>query len=89
MTQSLEEKEYKRFNSNLRNYFNIATSNMNHDYEGFHIYDTKSYVMAFFTEKPNIPYYSFEGPVWNWIEEDKIFLNKFDEIMNMLVLNKD
>lgn len=49
------------------------------------IRDTKSYLMAFFTNKPKFLYWTFETSVWGWIEEDKIFLKKYDEIMDMMI----
>ena len=41
--------------------------------------------MAFFANKPKFPYWTFESSVWEWIEEDKVFLKKYDEIMDMLI----
>ena len=40
-----------------------------------------------FYEEPlvEILYWTFESSVWGWIEEDKIFLKKYDEIMDMLI----
>ena len=32
-----------------------------------------------------ILYWTFESSVWGWIEEDKVFLKKHDEIMDMLI----
>ena len=49
------------------------------------IRDTKSHLMTFFTNKPKFPYWTFESSVWGWIEEDKIFLKKYEEIMDMLI----
>ena len=40
-----------------------------------------------FYEEPLVAilYWTFESSVWGWIEEDKVFLKKYDEIMDMLI----
>lgn len=42
--------------------------------------------MAFFSDPPHFSYKSFESHVWDWIGEYKVFLKKYDEIMDMLVV---
>ena len=49
------------------------------------IRNTKTYLMAFFINKPDFPYVTFESYVWDWIRDDKDFLNKYDEIMDLLI----
>lgn len=84
------EIENKQLNDNLKNFFSCSEQKDNNTYrsplETFKIYDTKSYVMAFFTKKPDFSYVIFESHVWDWIQEDKIFLQKYDEIMNTITI---
>lgn len=84
------EIENKQLNDNLKNFFSCSEQKDNNTYrsplETFKIYDTKSYVMAFFTKKPDFSYVTFESHVWDWIQEDKIFLQKYDEIMNTITI---
>lgn len=50
------------------------------------IIDTTTFLMTFFYDKR----IRYDNPsvlgIWNGIQQDKVFLNKFDEIMNMLVI---
>ena len=50
----------------------------------FEIFDTKSYLLAFFTAQEAKSYDTLQNKLWDWIEEDKVFLKKYDEIMNIL-----
>ena len=88
--QNPDKKDNTALNENLRDFF---SSSVNYDeYSGTHrrfafeICDTKTYVMAYFYKKE----IKFDDPLqndfWEWIEEDKVFLKKFDEIMNTLVV---
>lgn len=90
-TLNPKESENKKINYNLRNFFIVSVSkcpNSNSLNNGaFKISDTKSYIMAYFLEKPKFTNTNFEKSVWNWIAEDKIFLHKYDEIMNMLTIS--
>lgn len=87
MSKNVYETEYSRIISNVENFFNAPkTQNQNGQFiDSVFIRDTKSYLMAFFTDKPKFPFWTFESSVWDWIAEDKIFLKKYDEIMDMLV----
>jgi len=41
--------------------------------------------MAFFYRQEARSYDSLQNDLWDWIEEDKVFLKKYDEIMDMLI----
>ena len=86
MTKNVYETEYSRIISNVENFFSVPKiQNQNEQFlDSVFIRDTKSYVMAFFTDKPEFPFWTSESSIWDWIAEDKIFLKKYDEIMDML-----
>ncbi len=80
----------RKFNENLKHFFSCAPL-YTEDSHGVHqlpfeIRDTKSYIMSFFAVKPKYEFVTFESHIWDWIEEDKKFLRKYDEIMNMLTM---
>lgn len=53
------------------------------------IIDTTTFIMTFFYDK-RIRYTNpTVNGIWDGIQKDKVFLNKFDEIMNMLVIKFD
>ena len=83
------EYENSKLNFNLKSVFEISIPlngrPIGNGSKNFMIYDTKSYVMAYFFPKPNYSYVTFESHIWDWISEDKIFLQKYDEIMDMLL----
>ncbi|MDD7450778.1 MAG: hypothetical protein PUK76_06995, partial [Treponema sp.] len=87
MSKTVYETEHSVIISNIEKFFNVPkTQNQTGQIiDPVFIRDTKSYLMAFFTDKPKFPYWTFESSVWGWIEEDKVFLKKYDEIMDMLV----
>ncbi len=87
MSKTVYETEYSSIISNIEAFFCVPRllNQADQFIDTVFIRDTKSYLMAFFTNKPKFPYWTFESSVWGWIEEDKVFLKKYDEIMNMLV----
>ena len=87
MSKTVYETEHSVIISNIEKFFNVPkTQNQTGQFtDSVFIRNTKSYLMAFFTNKPKFPYWTFESSVWGWIEEDKVFLKKYDEIMDMLV----
>ena len=85
ITKSAYEYENSRLNSNIEKFFTIENISANKTSDSIFIRDTKSYVMAFFADKPKFSYWTFESSVWNWIAGYKVFLQKYDEIMDMLI----
>lgn len=87
MSKTVYETEHSVIISNIEKFFNVPkTQNQTGQFtDSVFIRNTKSYLMAFFTDKPKFPYWTFESSVWGWIEEDKVFLKKYDEIMDILV----
>lgn len=84
-----ETFEYATFQKNLQNFLNYPVNHFE-DIEGrhryaFEIFDTKSYLLAFFTKQEVDSYDPLQNGLWRWISEDKIFLKKYDEIMDMLI----
>ncbi|MCR4948007.1 MAG: KAP family NTPase [Treponema sp.] len=85
-----ETFEYATFQKNLQNFLNYPVNHFE-DIEGSHryafeIFDTKSYILAFFTKQEVDSYDPLQNGLWHWIAEDKIFLKKYDEIMDMLIM---
>ena len=83
------QQENLRLNSNLKNWSSIPVE-YNHDSNGnrplsFGIRDTKSFVLAYFSPKPNYSSDTEENHAWDLIKRDSIFFHKYDEIMKMLV----
>ena len=87
MSKTVYETEHSTIISNIEVFFSVPKiqNQAGQFIDTVFIRDTKSYLMAFFTDKPKFPYWTFESSVWGWIEEDKVFLKKYDEIMDMLV----
>lgn len=87
MSKTVYETEHSVIIFNIEKFFNVPkTQNQTGQIiDSVFIRDTKSYLMAFFTNKPKFPYWTFESSVWGWIEEGKVFLKKYDEIMDMLI----
>ena len=86
-----ETTEYVKFQNNIHEFLTYPI-NYFEDNEGrhryaFEIHDTKSFLLAFFTKQEVQSYDPLQNGLWRWIEEDKIFLNKYDEILNMLCSN--
>ncbi len=80
-------------NKNLSNFF---LSNFSYHYtengqekNDFAIGDTKTYIMAFFTKPEKISYDPLQNLLWRGVLESKIFLQKYDEIMNMITPNSE
>ena len=84
----LETTEYIRFQKNIQDFLKYPVKSYN-DQDGHHRYafeilDTKSYILAFFTEQEVIFLDPLQNSLWKWIAEDKVFLQKYDEIMNLI-----
>ena len=84
-----ETIEYVNFLQNIQKFINYPVKSYT-DQDGYHRYafeikDTKSYILAFFTKQEVDSYDPLQNGLWRWIAEDKIFLNKYDEIMDMLI----
>lgn len=85
-----ETFEFTTFKKNLQNFLNYPVNHFE-DAEGrhryaFEIFDTKSYLLAFFTKQEVEAYDPLQNGLWRWIAEDKVFLKKYDEIMDMLIM---
>lgn len=83
-----KKSENNIFNINVRSLFNIPVqriANYNHQIAPYKIHDTLSYIMAFFYKPDRINSDPTQQGLWQYINEDKIFLNKYDEIMSMLI----
>ena len=83
-SRTVYESEHEIIKSNIESFFTVSENQIG---DAKFIHDTKSYLMAFFAVKPKFSSWTFESSVWDWIEEDKVFLQKFNEIMNLLVVN--
>lgn len=87
-TKNPEKTENKLLNENLGELFSVSVKYSNtptHQRFAFEITDTKTYLMAFFYEQEVRFIDPFQNCLWHWIEEDKVFLKKYDEIMDMLI----
>ena len=88
ISKNVYESEHDIINSNIERFFSTPTHYSNSpngsQFLPFEIHDTKSYIMAFFATKPKYEFVTFKSNVWDWITEDKVFLQRFDEIMNMI-----
>ena len=87
-TRNPEKTENKLLNDNLGDLLSTSvgySDTPNHKKLAFEITDTKTYLMGFFYKKETKFTDSLQNGLWNWIEEDKVFLKKYDEIMDMLV----
>ncbi len=81
------EKEYAELNERLKNFFTKSirySSNEKRERIGFEITDTKSYIMGFFCPQEERYYEPLQHMMWQYIDEDREFLDKFDEIMHLL-----
>lgn len=87
MSKTVYEIEHSTIISNIEVFFSVPKiqNQAGQIIDPVFIRDTKSYLMAFFIDKLKFPYWTFESAVWGWIEEDKVFLKKYDEIMDMLI----
>ncbi len=87
-TRNPEKTENKRLNDNLGELLStsvIYSDTPNHQRFAFEITDTKTYLMAFFYKQEARSYDPLQNGLWEWIEENKVFLKKYDEIMDMLI----
>lgn len=87
-TRNPERTENKRLNDNLGDLLSTSvkySDTSNHQRFAFEIADTKTYLMAFFYKQEIRSYDPLQNGLWDWIAEDKIFLKKYDEIMDMLI----
>ena len=57
--------------------------------DDFEIGDTKTYIMAFFTKLKNFSYDPLQDILLRSVAESKMFLQKYDEIMNMITSNSE
>ena len=84
-----EDSEYNTFQQNLQSFLRYPVNHFEdrdgHHRFAFEIFDTISYILAFFTEQEARSYDPLQNGLWDWIAEDKIFLKKYDEIMDLLV----
>lgn len=88
-TKHPERTENKNLHVNIDTIFSCAVR-YSESYRGpyrlpFEIVDTKTYIMAFFYEQKARFLDPLQNRLWDWIKEYKAFLQKYDEIMNMLV----
>ena len=51
----------------------------------FEIIDTKTYIMAYFWDSTKRSIDTLQNYLFDHIFEDKIFLQKYDEIMNIII----
>ena len=87
-TKHPEKTENKQINDNLGELLSSSvkySDTPNHQRFAFEITDTKTYLMAFFYKQESRSLDPFLNGLWDWIEEDKVFLKKYDEIMDMLI----
>ena len=87
-TRNPEKTENKLLNDNLGELLSISvkySDTQNHQRFAFEITDTTTYLMAFFYRQEARAYDPLQNGLWGWIEEDKVFLKKYDEIMDMLI----
>ena len=83
-----ETTEYITLQKNIQDFLKYPIKPYN-DEDGYHQYayeivDTKSYILAYFTEQRTRLVDQFQNMLWKRIADDKIFLQKYDEIMNLL-----
>lgn len=86
-TREPKKTENRHFNDNLVELLSIPvkySETNNKQRYAFEIIDTKTYIMAFFYKQEARSYDLFQNALWDWIQEDKTFLQKYDEIMNTL-----
>ncbi|BDC97290.1 KAP family P-loop NTPase fold protein [Treponema saccharophilum] len=87
-TKNPEKTENKLLNDNLGELLSSSvkySDTPNQQRFAFEITDTKTYLMAFFYRQEARFYDPLQNALWDWIEEDKVFLKKYDEIMDMLL----
>ena len=83
-----EKTENKILNDNIGELLSSSVSysdSPNHQRFAFEITNTKTYLMAFFYKQETKFLDPLQNGLWGWIAEDKVFLKKYDEIMDMLI----
>lgn len=89
MVQKIPKKQkIKLLNDNLGELLSSSVNysdSQNHQRFAFEITDTKTYLMAFFYKQETKFFDPLQNGLWGWIAEDKVFLKKYDEIMDMLI----
>ncbi|MBP3450313.1 MAG: AAA family ATPase [Spirochaetaceae bacterium] len=81
--------KYDKFNENLKNFLVSGIRNVTYTYQNypFEIIDTKTYIMAYFLGSTKRSIDTLQNYLFDRIFEDKIFLQKYDEIMNIIIGN--
>lgn len=82
-------KEYNELNEKLRSFFTKPIRFADKEKRqriAFEITDTKSYIIAFFCPPEERVYDPLQNSVWQYIDEDREFLDKFDEMMHLLTV---
>ena len=79
--------KYDKFNENLKNFLVSGIRNVTYTYQNypFEIIDTKTYIMAYFWDSTKRTIDTLQNYLFDRIFEDKIFLQKYDEIMNIII----
>ncbi|MBQ7366124.1 MAG: NTPase KAP [Spirochaetaceae bacterium] len=79
--------KYDKFNENLKNFLVSEIRNVPYVYQKypFEIIDTKTYIMAYFWDSTKRSIDTLQNYLFDCIFEDKIFLQKYDEIMNIII----
>ena len=79
--------KYDKFNENLKNFLVSEIRTIPYTYQNytFKIIDTKTYIMAYFWDSTKRSIDTLQNYLFDRIFEDKIFLQKYDEIMNMII----
>ena len=79
--------KYDKFNGNLKNLLVSGIRNEPYVYQKypFEIIDTKTYIMAYFWNSTKRSIDTLQNYLFDRIFEDKIFLQKYDEIMNIII----
>lgn len=79
--------KYDKFNENLKNFLVSGIRNEPYVYQKypFEIIDTKTYIMAYFWDSTKRSIDTLQNCLFDRIFEDKIFLQKYDEIMNIII----
>jgi hypothetical protein len=79
--------KYDKFNENLKNFLVSEIRNVPYVYQKypFEIIDTKTYIMAYFGDSTKRSIDTLQNYLFDRIFEDKIFLQKYDEIMNIII----
>lgn len=79
--------KYDKFNENLKNFLVSEIRTIPYTYQNypFKIIDTKTYIMAYFLDSTERSKDTLQNNLFDEISKDIIFLQKFDEIMNIII----